>query len=343
MHQRQFHLFITPKFYQKCYEYGLFGVSEINMNQLANVHKGDIAFFYTTRRIGSRTVGEIYGPFEVLSEMFYNPQFVWLSQSDNSKDDKFPVRVKVRLIPDHVCVNPVPIQALWDLRQEGNIRSIMDSSALTNKAVTSLLEQEGILLLQKLLQRNQLPKLDPSGYQGHSFTENPVEITQFHGSRVKEFRLEAQLESYLLMKRGQLMQLSGFPSKGLDTFRMRVLNQVGTYIAGGAIDIVCMYEKKVIDLWLLLNTSIIELKKGVLSADNVNQLVEYIEWAIRLVPGTHRDMIKGILIGRDFANQHERQERVIQAIKQFRPLYNIECYQYVVNPSGTDLEFQKVI
>ena len=81
MRQRQFHLFITPKFYQKCYEYGSFGVSEINMNQLANVRKGDIAFFYTTRSIGPRTVGKIYGPFEILSEMFFNSNVVWVSRS----------------------------------------------------------------------------------------------------------------------------------------------------------------------------------------------------------------------------------------------------------------------
>src|SRR2546428_3308013 len=42
----------------------LFGVSEPNLNQLANVRPGDLAFFYTARRRGSRTIGCIYGPFE---------------------------------------------------------------------------------------------------------------------------------------------------------------------------------------------------------------------------------------------------------------------------------------
>ena len=41
MQRYKFHLFITPIFYEKCFEYGLFGVGRTQMNQIANVHKGD--------------------------------------------------------------------------------------------------------------------------------------------------------------------------------------------------------------------------------------------------------------------------------------------------------------
>ena len=206
-----------------------------------------------------------------------------------------------------------------------------------------MLDNEGILLLQKLLQYNQSPISDQSPYRGHQFTEKPVKIMEFIGSKIKEFRLEAQLESYLLNNRGKLMQLSGFSSEASNNFRVSVLNQVSTYVAGGGIDIVCMYEKKVIDLWLLLNTSVIELKKSVLVPDNVDQLIEYIEWAERIIPGSHRKMIKGILVGRDFARQTDKRDRIIEAVEGVSTQYQIECYQYVVSESEDSIEFQKIV
>lgn len=89
---RTFHLFISPKHFEKCSEYGLFGVSEGKMNELANVHKGDIAFFYTTEKIGSRTLGQIYGPYEITSELFYNDKVVWEGTEDPTID-KYPFRI----------------------------------------------------------------------------------------------------------------------------------------------------------------------------------------------------------------------------------------------------------
>jgi predicted RNA-binding protein len=88
----KFHLFITPVHYEKCFEYGLFGVSKTQMNQIANVNKSDFAFIYTNQKIGSRTRPFIYGPFRVVSNPFYNDEYVWV-QDENGKD-KYPYRVK---------------------------------------------------------------------------------------------------------------------------------------------------------------------------------------------------------------------------------------------------------
>lgn len=45
--QRKFHLLNSPKYFSISEDYGLFGVSERNLSQLANIWKGDIVFYYT--------------------------------------------------------------------------------------------------------------------------------------------------------------------------------------------------------------------------------------------------------------------------------------------------------
>lgn len=45
--RRKFHLLNSPKYFSISKDYGLFGVSERNLNQLANIWRGDIVFYYT--------------------------------------------------------------------------------------------------------------------------------------------------------------------------------------------------------------------------------------------------------------------------------------------------------
>ena len=339
---RRFHLLITPTYFEKCHEYGLFGVSEANMNQLANVSKGDIAFFYTTLKLKTRTVGRIYGPCEVMSNLFYNDELVWASSSADPHKDKYPYRIKLKLLDEHICLNPVPIQTLWDLKDEGKIKSIMDSSALINKAVCNLLTEEGILLLQSLIQANQIPGADDSPYKGHSLTEHNVEVFKFRGRGAREFRMESYLETYLLLNQSKLHQLSGFPIGINEEYQTYVLNQVSTYVAGGAIDIVCLYKKTVIDVWLILSAAVFELKKGILEPTDLDQLIEYIEWAARLIPGCKREMTRGILVGRDFANQGDKCEALLEYAKEIDKIYKIDIYEYRIDELSQNVIFDKI-
>lgn len=340
---RQFHLLITPTFFQKCQEYGLFGVSERNMNQLANVRKGDIAFFYTTERRGDRTVGLIYGPYEVISPLFYNDTLVWTPSIEPiPKVDKYPYRIKFQPLQEHTCRDPVPIQALWDIKQEEKIRSIIDSSALTNKAVCTLLPQEGILLLQTLLQANQIPIKDTSKKPGHAFKEEKIDLLKFKGKTSAEFPMESYMETYLLLNEEKLHQMSGFKEWNRSIYRAQIFNQVSTFIAGGAIDIVVLYEKKVLDIWITLNATVFELKKGPLIPENVDHLVEYIEWGARLLPGAKKEMIKGRLVGRELGNSLDRKQDLINRLSQVQKFYSVEAFQYRPSSRQDDVIFEQI-
>ena len=328
--RRKFHLLNSPKYFSTSEEYGLFGVSERNLNQLANVWKEDIVFYYTAHKVGLRTSGFIHGPFEVTSELFYNDEIVWTRDKKCSGKDKYPYRIKFEYLKEHICLNPIPIQIFWDLKEEGKIKTVIDSSALIDKAVTTLLNEEGILLLQALLQANPRSGEYIKEYKGHSFYEKEVDLLRFKGSKIKEFVMEAYLEAYLLRNAEVIHNLSGFEN-GLDkNYSYDILNQVSTYIAGGAIDIVCLYKKKVLDMWLAINATVFELKKGIIDPFYVDQLVRYIEWAARLIPGAKHGMIRGVLIGRDFGEQTEIKNGLKKRIENVKGLYSIDCYTYSV-------------
>jgi len=326
--QRKFHLLISPKFFARSLEYGLFGVSERNLNQLANVRRGDIAFYYTARKVGPRTEGVIYGPFEVTSDLFFNDQLVWAPDPKDRSRDKYPFRIKIKYLQEHVCPNPVPVQAFWDLREEGKIKSIVDSSALIDKAVCTLLYHEGTLLMQSLLQANQSSATDHSPYKGHTLVEEQIDILKAKGKDSQELNMEAYLEAYLLINPHKLHELAGFDDFSSDKYEVDILNQVSTFIAGGAIDIVCLYKKRVLDIWLTLSAAVFELKKGVIDPYYIDQLTRYIEWTARLIPGAKREMIKGILIGRDFGKQMAARNAVLDKIARSDNIYCLSCYTY---------------
>jgi hypothetical protein len=113
-----------------------------------------------------------------------------------------------------------------------------------------------------------------------------------------------------------------------------IYNQVSTYIAGGAIDIIAVYEKCIFEMWLKLGVGVFELKKGVLEADTIDQLIEYIEWTARLFPGIKKEMIQGVVVGRDFGNQGSRKEEIIEKLHDYNRIYNIACYTYSVDSNN---------
>jgi predicted RNA-binding protein len=324
----RFHLFITPLYFDRCLEAGLFGVGKGQMNQIANVHAGDFAFIYTARRIGSRTRPLIYGPFRVLSEPFFNDSLVWAASAKALGKDKYPYRVKVALTPEHVCREPLPVQKLWDLREEGKVKTVIDASALTNKSVINLLPNEGRLLLEAILQFNPRPSVDASPYFGHSMDEKPIDPCEFTEGHLPEFRFEAQLETYLLQRPEVIHLLADF--KLDENWQVETYNQVSTYIAGGAIDIIAIFRKQVFDMLLTIGAAIIEAKKGPLSVDMLDQLTEYMEWTARLLPGLQRDMIHGVLVGRDFGDRTEQAGGIKLKLQSLAPRYNLTAATYRV-------------
>lgn len=159
---------------------------------------------------------------------------MWERTEKDPAKDKYPFRIKLKLLKEHICSTPISMQKLWDLREEDKIKTIMDSSALINKAVCNLLPGEGTLLLQSLIQANQSPTEEEPSYLGCGLKENEIDLFKFRGGNVKKFKMESYLESYLLKNPSKMYELNGFPAGTTDKYQMAVLNQVRTYVAGGS-------------------------------------------------------------------------------------------------------------
>ena len=338
---RNFHIFITIKYYEICREYGLFGVSELGkkwgINQLANVNKGDIAFFLTTQKIGKRSRGVVYGPFEIISDPFYNDEVVW-SNKNNGKDP-YSYRVKIKALSEHFCINPISIQRIYDLRDEYKIKSILDTSSFSERSVCNLFKDEGMLILEALLQNNFQNIKDGAHYKGHSLIEHNFNL--FEAKRLKKlhngfiFTRESFLEAYLLRNRNLLMNLSGYQNKNTI---LDVYNQIGTYIAGGNIDVVTLIKEKLLDSEFIVGANVIELKNEPLEADNLHQLKEYIEWTQRILPRCKKEMIHGILIGPKFGEKSSQSKETFKTeLKHFTEFYNIKAFEYFI---ASDLQFK---
>ena len=51
-------------------------------------------------------------------------------------------------------------------------------------------------------------------------------------------------------------------------------------------------------------------------------------------------MIKGILIGRDFGNQTDKEKELLEKINDLKNLYNLEAYTYYIE--NNELKFRKL-
>ncbi|NUM42661.1 MAG: hypothetical protein HUU45_13630 [Leptospiraceae bacterium] len=149
-----------------------------------------------------------------------------------------------------------------------------------------------------------------------------------------------RLEAFLLRNPELIHSLSGFKNGLTKDYTFEILNQISTYIAGGAIDIACIYKKKVLDLWLKIGVTVFELKRGIIDPFYVDQIIRYIEWASRLIPGAKKEMIKGILIGRDFGNQVDIRNLLLSKIRELRGLYHLEAYTYYIEDNS--LKFKNI-
>jgi len=141
--------------------------------------------------------------------------------------------------------------------------------------------------------------------------------------------MESQLETYLLQNRRWLDEMAQFGSDEGDWER-EIYNQVSTYIAGGAIDIIVIYKKRVFDMLLTLGAAVFELKKGVLEEGMADQLLEYLEWTARLLPGLKKEMIHGVLVGRDFGSANKQYDSLKVKLTKLSGAYNLSAYTYVV-------------
>jgi hypothetical protein len=237
------HVFITTKYIDRCLETGLFGVTPVQLNYLANVQLNDTVFLLET---GS---GRLIGPFSVTQPLFFNSSPIW-----EQIDDPFVNRIKFS--SDEVWESD--IRSLWSVLLNRPVNNFYTFTTFQRSNVT-LLPGEG---------RHLAEVLASDGQRIHPSLESDISIEKinlFKNDRVR-FSSEARLEAALLMNQAYLKNIlvsEGILPPSSDTY---LINQITLPGTNYNVDIALFADNLSV---------IIELKKDNIDQKTNEQILRY--------------------------------------------------------------------
>lgn len=333
--KRQYHLFISSE-RKRCMKYKKFGVKTERANQISNVHKGDIAFFYERKYVNNIDY-LIYRPVEIISEP---------SHRNDKKGYNFYVKFK-ELSMDNEIKSEIN---LWEpfgkLDKDTNMYLAYTSAInVRSRSVVNLLPGVGQIICNAFkIQISRETLVDPQDNNETLEEKYIFNKEDIRGKSYKEFHYEGQLETYLLLHPDKLQNKLKYLDES-DNIRNRnhtafIFNQVPTYLATSAIDIVISYKEKM-DSSKLGLIEVFELKRNIVVKENLDQLVGYIEWTHKLFPNLDKRMIRGIIIGREFGDSRKWKKEVKKKLKEFKNNgYKLSCFTYKINENN-DVDFDE--
>ena len=231
------HLFITTKHFENCHKFQIFGVGKASINQFGLVNKGDKVFFL------SKDDNLIIGPYEVISEIFYNEEIIW---QEKDGIDAYPYRVRLRSDKLYGIDGNIFSQII----EENNIR--IDSGDLGQKSVFTFLPKD-IGIIEPILKEKGIiisKPIEEKEIQERGIT---ISLAKSHGFT------EAFLEFFLL--------------KNFDKFFGDIFipyNQFRINLLGSKIDIIAISENIIL---------VLELKKDTIKEKDIRQFKDYMTWS----------------------------------------------------------------
>ena len=319
------HIFLVGQDnFKKCIQHGVYGgasqqLERINSEIIGSfqaIKPGDFIFFYV-RNIG------IYGLWKATSLPFYDPSDFW-----GDKEQNFPYRVcfepSIRHFP-----RPVALSDILDLQDKSKIWTF-DLGAMRLKNHNPITADEGKELLRLLLRNNpvfqSVTKTDKPYPMGH--TELPLSLATDNKGHIK---YEGYLNAWFMRSfvNGKLKEIIG-------EYR-DYLNYVPTSF-NKVMDIFLTHVTSVDGIDVLHNFTCIELKTGICTEENLNQIIKYENWLVRKLAGGDSEMVQSVLVGFDF------QERVMEYVQKRKLIEEktVRLLKYKVNSKQNDLILTEV-
>lgn len=283
-----YHIFLVGESnFKKCAEKGVYGLVEPpNMKQNAEVmatafavRPDDFVFFYVKNQ-------GIHGLWKVVTETFYDDQDIW-----GDKEQKYPYRF---LFEPTVrkFVKPVALSDVLDLKDKGKLWTF-DLGIAIRKNQFMITAEEGKEIIRLLLRNNPIyfeaEKIaDP--YKAKS--QQPLALNLICDSDGR-LQYEGSLNAWIMksLKEGKLKDLIG-DYKDFLNFVPTSFNNV--------MDIFLTHVTPIDSVEILHKFTCLELKTGVVTEDDLSQVIRYENWLIRKLAGGDVEMIQSILIGFDF-------------------------------------------
>jgi len=103
-------------------------------------------------------------------------------------------------------------------------------------------------------------------------------------------------------------------------------------------DIFLTHVTSVDGIDVLHNFTCIELKTGICTEENLNQIIKYENWLVRKLAGGDSEMVQSVLVGFDF------QERVMEYVQKRKLIEEktVRLLKYKVNSKQNDLILTEV-
>ncbi|MBW2342336.1 MAG: EVE domain-containing protein [Deltaproteobacteria bacterium] len=319
------HIFlISQENFQECIQRGIYAVDshpneKTNAEIIASfeaIKPGDFVFFYV-RNIG------VYGLWKTTSRPFFDKSPIWQGERR-----EYPYRVCLEPSIRYFS-KPIALSDILDLRDKGKIWTF-DLGAIVKKNHNPITTEEGKELIRLLLRNNPVfrsvsPIAKPYPIKASSL---PIKLNT---NKKGLLEYEGYLSAWFIRS------LVNGRHKDVIGEYYDILNFVPTSF-NKVMDVFLTHVTKVDGVDILHKFTCVELKTGICTEANLNQIVKYENWLTRKLANGDSEMVQSILISFDFDNRVREYVQKRKLIEE----KTVRLLQYRVNPQADDIVLSEV-
>jgi hypothetical protein len=296
------HIFlVTQGRFPTCLKYGVYGgishhLERINSEVIAGfqaIKPGDFIFFYV------KNVG-VYGLWRATTQPFFDKHDIW-----RDKEQDFPYRVCFEPTIRQFS-KPISLSDILDLRDKGKLWTF-DLGTIGKKSHHPITTDEGKELIRLLLRNN--PISQPTDLIPEPYMSNGVALPlSLNTDRKGQIKVEGYLNAWFMQQfsKGNLKDVVGEYHDFLN-FVPTSFNTV--------MDIFLTHVTKLDSVDILHKFTCIELKIGLSTEKDLNQIIKYENWLTRKLANGDNEMVQSILVAFDFQDkvlEYVRRRKIIE-------------------------------
>ena len=281
------HIFLaSQENFQECIQRGIYVVGahsneKTNAEIIASfeaIKSGGFVFFYVKNK-------GIYGLWKTTSRPFFDKSLIWVEEKQ-----EYPYRVcfkpSIRYFP-----KPIALSDILDLRDKGKIWTF-DLGAIIKKNHNPITTEESKELIRLLLRNNPVFRPVSPVAKPYRAKTNPLPI-KLNTDKRGILDYEGYLNAWFIRS------LVNGRHKDIIGEYYDILNFVPTSF-NKVMDVFLTHVTKVDGVDILHKFTCVELKTGICTEENLNQVVKYENWLTRKLANGDSEMVQSILIGFDF-------------------------------------------
>lgn len=319
------HIFlISQDNFKKCIHRGIYAV-DYHANEKTNadiiasfedIKPNDFVFFYV------RNVG-VYGLWKTISRPFFDKSPIW-----EGEEREYPYRVCLEPSIRHFS-KPIALSDILDLRDKGKIWTF-DLGAIIKKNHNPITTEEGKELIRLLLRNNPVSQPVLQVAKPYPVKNTPLPI-KLNTDKKGVLSYEGYLNAWFIRS------LVNGKHKDVIGEYHDILNFVPTSF-NKVMDVFLTHVTQVDGVDILHKFTCVELKTGICTEENLNQLVKYENWLTRKLANGDSEMVQSILIGFDFDNKVREYVQKRKLIEE----KTVRLLQYRVNSRADDITLSEI-